>query len=92
MATGIKVGDTLTSATGQGLRFEGCTLGIDATSGGLGHFSLLDSSASNTSTLLSISDSTTTTGSLVLENVIVDSSVPEVCSPAVLQGSASLKK
>ena len=81
VGTGIKVSDTLTQATFQGLRFERCTIAIDATSGGSGHLSILDSSAADTPTFLLAATTTTATnlqGSLVLENVIVDASVAVV--------------
>jgi len=77
--TGINVSDTLTQATVQGLRFEGCTVGIDASSGGSGHLSVLDSSAANTPTfLLAAAMKKTLQGSLLLENVIVDNSTSAV--------------
>ncbi|CAO2656193.1 Nn.00g049960.m01.CDS01 [Neocucurbitaria sp. VM-36] len=69
---GVQVGDTLTQATAQGFHFENCHVGIDASSGGSGHFTLLDSSATNTPTLFIAAPSTNAQGSIVLENVIVD--------------------
>jgi glucan 1,3-beta-glucosidase len=67
-------------ATGQGLRFEGVTTGIDTTgSNSNGILSLIDSSATNTSTLINAGTTSTASNSLVLENVIVDSSVAAVC-------------
>jgi glucan 1,3-beta-glucosidase len=69
----------MVTATGQGLRFEGVTTGVDTTGNTIGNFNLIDSSASNTQAVLS-ADTTTTTmqGSLLLENVIVDSTIPVV--------------
>ncbi|TVY68952.1 Glucan endo-1,3-beta-glucosidase [Lachnellula suecica] len=69
---------SLVQGTGQGLRFEGCTVGIDTTSGGNGLFNLIDSTATNTSTVMNTAafSSSNTQNSLNLENVIVDSSVP----------------
>ena len=78
VGTGIHVSDNLTQATVQGLRFEGCTVGIDASSGGSGHLSVLDSSAANTPTFLSAAPMKTLQGSLLLENVIVENSTSAV--------------
>jgi glucan 1,3-beta-glucosidase len=71
---------SLLQGTGQGLRFESCSVGIDTTSGGSGVFNLIDSTATNTSVVVNspASDNTSTQNSLLLENVIVDSSVPAV--------------
>jgi len=69
------------------LRFEGCTVAIDASSGGSGHLSILDSSAANTPTFLVAATTTTATnlqGSLVLENIIVDVSVAAVSVSKIL--------
>jgi hypothetical protein len=77
--TGLKA-TQLVQATGQGLRFEGCTTGIDVTGNTNGLFNLIDSSATNTQALISAGASTGAWGSLVLENVIVDSTVPAVCA------------
>jgi glucan 1,3-beta-glucosidase len=70
----------LLQGTGQGLRFESCTVSIDTTSGGSGLFNLIDSTATNTSSVVNApaSASTSTQNSLLLENVVVDSSVPAV--------------
>jgi len=69
--------------TCQALRFEGCTVGIDTASGGNGLLNLIDSTAENTTTLVNAVTTTSSQGSLVLENVIVGSSVPAVgcCLP-----------
>ncbi len=76
--TGIKI-SSLLQGTAQGLRFEGCSIGIDATSGS-GMLSLIDSSATNTSVVVAAAamSASSVTGSLVLENVNVDDSVPAV--------------
>jgi len=79
VGTGVKV-SSMVHGTFQGLRFEGCTVGIDTTSGGNGMLNLIDSSASNTSTLVNAPGTTTVQSSIVLENVIVDSSVIAVRS------------
>ncbi|KAK3898482.1 glucan endo-1,3-beta-glucosidase [Staphylotrichum tortipilum] len=73
--TGIKI-SSLLQGTAQGLRFEDCSIGIDASSGS-GMLSLIDSSATNTSVVITAAamSSSSVTGSLVLENVNVDSSV-----------------
>ncbi|KAK3377556.1 glycoside hydrolase family 55 protein [Podospora didyma] len=86
VATAVKI-TSLVQGTGQGLRFGSCSIGIDATSGGLGAFNLIDSSATNTSTLISSASSSNTFGSLVLENVLVDSSTVKVGGTTVLTGS-----
>ena len=67
--------------TGQGLRFEGVTTGVDTTGNTVGLFNLIDSTASNTQAVIA-ADATQSSmqGSLVLENVIVDSTVPAVSS------------
>lgn len=65
---------SLVQATGQGVRFENVTTGIDAISGGNNIFNLIDSGASGTQIVLA-----TTSGSgVTLENVIVNSTVPAV--------------
>jgi hypothetical protein len=66
-------------ATAQGMRFEGCSVGIDASSGS-GMLSLIDSSATNTSVVVAAAamSSSSVTGSLVLENVVADSTVAAV--------------
>lgn len=69
---------SLIQGTGQGLRFENVTTGIDMTSGGSGMFNLIDSTAVNTSVLVNTTAANSTQGSLVLENVMVDASVPAV--------------
>ena len=89
VGTAIKVTDTLTQATMQGLRFQGCTIGIDASSGGSGHLSVLDSSAVDTPTFLAAATTTNLQGSLVLENVIVDSSVSAVSRSKILRSPDS---
>ena len=78
----VKTGVNLASvvqATAQGLRFEGCSIGIDASSGS-GMLSLIDSSAINTPVVVAAAamSSTSVAGSLLLENVIVDNTVAAV--------------
>ncbi|KAK3356868.1 family 55 glycoside hydrolase [Lasiosphaeria hispida] len=88
VATAVKL-TSLLQGTGQGLRFDSCKIGIDASSG-VGLFNLIDSTATNTSTLVLASAASTASGSLVLENVMVDSSVPatiKVGSATTLTGS-----
>ncbi|KAK0617735.1 pectate lyase superfamily protein-domain-containing protein [Immersiella caudata] len=87
--TGIKVSDTLTQATFQGLQFGGCTVAIDASSGGSGHLTVIDSSAVNTPTFLLAATTTTMQGSLVLENVIVDALTVKIGSTTALTGSVA---
>jgi glucan 1,3-beta-glucosidase len=79
VGTGVKI-TSMVHGTFQGLLFEGCTIGIDTTSGGNGMLNLIDSSASNTSTLVNAPATSTVQSSMVLENVIVDSSVGAVSS------------
>lgn len=79
--------------TGQALRFEGCSVGVDTTSGGNGLLNLIDSTAENTTTLVNAATTTSSQGSLVLENVIVGSSVPEVgCSLLNVASFYSVRK
>lgn len=79
--------------TGQDLVFDACDVGVDATAAGLGMFSLIDSLATNTSSLLSASaktnSSATHTGSLVLENIQVDNSstTVNIAGSPILTGS-----
>jgi glucan 1,3-beta-glucosidase len=77
VATGVKVVSAV-HMTAQGLRFEGCTVGIDTTSRGNGHLNLIDSTAADTKTLVNAATTTTVQGSMVLENVVVNSTVPVV--------------
>ncbi|KAK0657883.1 pectate lyase superfamily protein-domain-containing protein [Cercophora newfieldiana] len=88
--TGIKF-SSLVQGTGQGLRFENCDVGIDAAAAMVGMFSLIDSSATNTSTLLTAATITNSSfaGSLVLENVQVDSSTVKTANTTLLTGSIS---
>jgi len=79
--------NSLVVGTGQGLRFEDCAVGIDTTSGGNGLFNLIDSTAANTSVVVKSGATSTPQGSLVLENVIVDSSVPAVCLSPLLSAA-----
>ncbi|KAH6848217.1 glycoside hydrolase family 55 protein [Chaetomium sp. MPI-CAGE-AT-0009] len=72
--TGIRLVNVL-QATAQGLRFEGCSVGIDASTGNTGMLNLIDSNATNTSVVVHAAASSGVPGSLVLENVIVDDSV-----------------
>ncbi len=81
--TGVRFASVL-QATAQGLRFDGCSIGIDAASGTSGMLSLIDSSATNTSAVISAAAvSSTVAGSLLLENVAVDSSVAAVSLYAI---------
>ena len=84
MAVGIKVTDTLIQTTAQGFTFKNVGIAVDATSGGLGHLSFLDITANNTPVLITAATSTTTAGSLVLENVIVDAATTAVRIPNIL--------
>ncbi|KAK1751241.1 glycoside hydrolase family 55 protein [Echria macrotheca] len=89
--TGIKIASAV-HITGQGLRFEDCSIGVDTTSGGNGLLNLIDSTASNTTTLVNAAPTTagSTQNSLVLENIMVDSSVSstvKVSGSSVLTGS-----
>lgn len=78
VGTGVKVTDTFTQVTAQDFRFENVKIGIDASSGGSGHFTLLDSTATNTSILILAATTTTLQGSMVLENIAVDQFVAAV--------------
>ena len=60
------------------MQFEGCNVGIDASAGNNGLFNLIDSTATNTPTLVVLAESSSAWSSLVLENVIVDDSVEAV--------------
>jgi glucan 1,3-beta-glucosidase len=73
--TGIKVKQMLLG-TGQGLRFERVTTGVDSTAPGTAHFNLIDSSATNTKTVFAGAAAAVNT--VVLQNVRVDSTVPAV--------------
>lgn len=68
----------MNSGTGQGLRFENVQVGIDARGGGSGFFALIDSTATNTTMVVAEDQQQFTMGSLVLENVMVDATVPAV--------------
>jgi hypothetical protein len=61
------------------MKFEGCSVGIDASSGS-GMLSLIHLSATNTPVVVAAAarSGTSVTGSLLLENVIVDSTVAAV--------------
>ncbi|KAK4161776.1 glucan endo-1,3-beta-glucosidase [Cladorrhinum sp. PSN259] len=72
--TGIRLVSVL-QATAQGLTFDGCSVGIDASTGGSGMLSLIDSAATNTVVLVAAAESNAVSGSLVLENVNIDDSV-----------------
>ncbi len=84
VAVGIKVTDTLIQTTAQGFTFKNVGVAVDATSGGLGHLSFLDITATNTPILITAATSTTTAGSLLLENVIVDAATTAVKIPKYL--------
>lgn len=79
--TAVKL-SSLVQGTGQGLLFANCGVGIDASAATVGLFNLIDSRATNTTTLLNASamSSGSVQGSLVVENVYVDSSVGAVRS------------
>ncbi|KAK4190867.1 glucan endo-1,3-beta-glucosidase [Podospora australis] len=73
--TGIRI-VSLLQATAQGLTFDGCSVGIDASTGSSGMLNLIDSTATNTSVLVATAASlNNVSGSVVLENVNVDDSV-----------------
>ena len=92
MKTGIRLVSVL-QATAQGLTFEGCSVGIDASTGGSGMLNLIDSTATNTSVLVAAAAaSNSTSGSLVLENVNVDGSVPAVSYKSLLYNYAWMKQ
>ena len=82
MDIGLKL-EKLFEGTGQGLRFESCRIGVDTSNNNTGFFALIDSSATNTQILFNAADSPTAQGSLVLENVNVDSTVSSVSEPQV---------
>ncbi|KAF2035420.1 family 55 glycoside hydrolase [Setomelanomma holmii] len=90
VTTDVQVTDTLTQATAQDFHFENCNVGIDASSGGSGHFTLLDSLATNTPTLFVAAATTTLQGSMVLENVIVDKSVTACAYTAKINSTTAL--
>ncbi|KAK0622666.1 glycoside hydrolase family 55 protein [Immersiella caudata] len=85
----------IVQGTGQGLEFRNCNVGVDATGGGSGMFSLIDSTATNTTTLvladeLSTGNRSASSGFLVLENLIVDATVGatlKTASQTILTGS-----
>ncbi len=79
MGIGLKL-DKLFEGTGQGLRFESCQVGVDTSNNNTGFFALIDSSATNTNILFNASNSPNAQGSIILENVVVDSSVASVSS------------
>ena len=74
MDIGLKL-DKLFEGTGQGLRFEGCRVGVQTTNNNTGFFALIDSSATNVGVVWDSAGSTTAQGSMVLENVNVDRNV-----------------
>lgn len=77
--TGVKFTNIL-QATAQGLRFSSCNVGIDATVATMGILNLIDSTATNTSALVTAAAASAgaVSGSLMLENVRVDGTVPAV--------------
>lgn len=77
MDIGLKL-DKLFEGTGQGLHFESCKVGIETTNNNTGFFALLDSTAKNTNILWNAAASPSAQGSMILENVQVDDSVPSV--------------
>ncbi|KAJ4367429.1 hypothetical protein N0V83_007011 [Neocucurbitaria cava] len=89
VSTGVLV-TSMVHGTFQGLRFEGVSVGVDTTSGGSGLLNLIDSTASNTTTLVNAPSTTNAQNSMVLENVVVDSSVAvtvKVAGASALTGS-----
>ncbi|CAK7200150.1 hypothetical protein SEUCBS139899_002840 [Sporothrix eucalyptigena] len=75
--TGVEIASAV-HVTAQKMNFTGGSVGIDTTSGGCELLNLIDSSASNTSVLVKApvaSTAPTVQNSLVLENVIVDTTV-----------------
>ncbi|KAK0748997.1 glycoside hydrolase family 55 protein [Schizothecium vesticola] len=86
--TGVKFMNLL-QATAQGLRFSSCSVGIDATVATMGMLNLIDSTATNTSALVTAGalSAGAVSGSLMLENIRVDGSTVRVSGTAVLTGS-----
>lgn len=78
VTTGIKPTNSVQYMV-QGCRFEDVTTGVDMSGGTLGQLTMIDSSGANTQVLVK-TDATQSTavGSIVLENVNVDSTVPAV--------------
>ncbi|KAF2272161.1 glycoside hydrolase family 55 protein [Westerdykella ornata] len=84
--TGIKPANVV-QMTVQGCRFEDVTTGVDMSGGTLRLLNMIDSTASNTETLVKADEKQSgTVGSIVLENVLVDSTV----SSTVKAGDSSL--
>ena len=80
VVTGIKL-TSVAQATVQGCRFENVKVGVDTTGGGNQMLNLIDSTAINTQALVSAdANPTTASGSMALENINVDSTVPAVSS------------
>lgn len=70
---------SMVQMTVQGCRFEGVTTGLDMSGGTLGSLNMIDSTASDTEALVwTDANQTSTVGSIVLENVLVDSTVSSV--------------
>lgn len=89
MDIGLKL-DKLFEGTGQGLRFEQCSVGIETTNNNTGFFALIDSSATKTDILWNSAGSSTAQGSMIIENVDVDSSVAStvaIAGKSILTGS-----
>ena len=85
MDIGLKL-DKLFEGTGQGLRFESCRVGVESSNNNTGFFALIDSSASDVDILWNSPASSTAQGSMVIENVRVDSSVRSVSRAPHLGG------
>ncbi|EHK50221.1 glycoside hydrolase family 55 protein [Trichoderma atroviride IMI 206040] len=83
---GLKL-DKLFEGTGQGLHFESCKVGIETTNNNTGFFALIDSTAKNVGILWNAAASPTAQGSIVLENVQVDSTTVTAGGKNVLRGS-----
>ncbi|KAM0487297.1 hypothetical protein ACHAPX_000568 [Trichoderma viride] len=86
---GLKL-DKLFEGTGQGLHFESCKVGIETTNNNTGFFALIDSTAKNVGILWNAAASPTAQGSIVLENVQVDSKTGSTVTAGgknVLKGS-----
>lgn len=82
VTTGIKPSNTVQMSV-QGCRFEDVSVGVDMSYGSLGLLNLFDCTAAKTQALvLSDAAQTNAAGSIVLENVIVDSSVGAVSQSA----------
>lgn len=89
MDIGLKL-DKLFEGVGQGLRFDRCKVGIQTTNNNTGFFALFDSTATNTGVLWDSAGSSTAQGSMVLENVKVDSTVRSVSALTISYCKATM--